>query len=436
MAYLFKNATVVTMNSKREILTGAEVLVSEGKIKAVGRVSPQEGEKATVIDASGKLLMPGLINCHCHVPMTLLRNYADDLDLQSWLFKHIFPAEDQLTGEDVYWGSLLGIMEMLASGTTCFADMYFFMDAIASAVADSGIRAQLSRGVTNGGDPAGFDSHAGIVECVEFYKKWNGAAEGRIQGAFAPHALYTCEPDFIRYIRDLAEKYDAPIHTHVDETRVEHEDCLKKYGKTPARHYYDLGLFERKSLAAHCVWITPEDIQLLKEKDVAFVHNPSSNLKLASGIAPVPEARAAGVNVVLGTDGASSNNNLNMFEEINLAAFIHKGTRHDPLAISALEALEMATLGGASALGLTHNVGSVEEGKKADLILLNLEKPHFKPMYNIVSALAYSALGSDVELTMVDGRILYDKGEFPLLDKERIYKGAAAFAERLTGKKA
>ncbi|MCX7773003.1 MAG: amidohydrolase [Clostridia bacterium] len=420
MKYLFKNALVVTMNQKSEVLKDCDVLIENDHIKAIGNISDEDKEKAHVIEASGKLLMPGLVNAHSHAPMTLLRNYADDMDLQTWLFEHIFPTEDKFTGHDIHIGTMLGIMEMLASGTTSFIDMYFYMDDMARAVEESGIRAQLSRGVTNPQTGSDFSEDKKLLESIEFYKKWNGAADGRITGAFAPHAIYTCSPEYIRAVRDAAEKLSAPIHVHVDETRVEHEDCLKQHGKTPTKHLYDLGLLDLKTVAAHCTWVTEEDMALLKEKQVTIAHNPASNLKLASGVAPVPEALKLGINVALGTDGASSNNNLNLFEEINLAAFIHKGTRHDPLLISAAEALTMATANGAKALGM-HNLGMVSEGNKADLILVDLEKPHFKPLHNPISALAYSAQGADVCLTMVDGRILYQDGEYKTIDKEKVW---------------
>lgn len=420
MKYLFKNALVVTMNREMELLKSCDVLVENDRIRAIGKMNPEQMSNAVTIDATGKLLMPGLINCHSHVPMTLLRNYADDMDLQTWLFKYIFPAEDKLTGADIYWGTLLGVMEMLASGTTCFFDMYFYMDDMCRAVEQSGIRAQLSRGITSmeeGTDLSGLKS---LNESIEFYRNWNGAADGRITGAFAPHAIYTCSPNVIKAIGSTAEKHGAPIHVHVDETRTEHEDCIKKFGKTPARHLYDLGLFDQRTVAAHCVWITEEDGVILKEKGVTMVHNPASNLKLASGIAPVPQAMSQGVNVALGTDGASSNNNLNLFEEIQLSAYIHKGVSHNPLLISAEEALKMATVNGAKALN-RDDLGIVREGGKADLILIDLDKPHFLPLHNPVSALAYSAQGADVCLTMVDGQILYEKGECKTIDKEKVW---------------
>lgn len=417
--YLFKNVTILTMDESIEIKKSCDVLVEGDIIKAINNIHPLPIEEVNVIEGKGKLLMPGLINGHCHVPMTLLRNYADDLDLQTWLFEHIFPAEAKLTGDDIYWGSLLGIMEMLATGTTCFADMYDHMDDLARAVEKSGIRAQLSRGMTNPGQGPDFSKNPAMLESINFLKEWNGAANGRITGAFAPHAIYTCSTNFIKAIINEARKLDAPIHVHLDETKAEHEDCIKEYGKTPTKYLDDLGLFEQKTIGAHCVWITDEDIELFREKDISMIHNPTSNLKLASGIAPVPKAMERGVNIGLGTDGASSNNNLNLFEEINLASLIHKGINQDPLLISAKDSLKMATVNGAKALGL-NNIGVIKEGAKADLILIDMDKPHLIPMHNIVSSLAYSVQGSDVYLTMVDGKILYENGEFKTIDQEQV----------------
>ncbi|MGI6084538.1 MAG: amidohydrolase [Acetivibrionales bacterium] len=430
MKYVFENAVVLVQANGTEKPKVWDVLVENGIISAVGNLNNEQKHNAKIIDASGKLLMPGLINGHCHVPMTLLRNYADDMNLQTWLFEHIFPAEEKLVGEDIYYGSLLGIMELLASGTTCFVDMYDHMDDLAQAVEESGIRAQLSRGMINTDDGSDFSNDARLNETIDFYKKWNGAANGRITGAFAPHAVYTCSPAYIRAISKAAHKYGAPIHVHLDETQVEHEDCIKKYGKTPTRHLYDLGIFEHKTIAAHCVWVMEEDLRILADNNVTIAHNPSSNLKLASGIAPIPDALSMGVNVILGTDGASSNNNLNMFEEIHLAALIQKGVNHDPLLINASESLKMATLNGAAALG-TNDLGVIKKGAKADIILIDMDKPHLMPVHNIVSALAYSVQGSDICLTMVNGVILYENGEYKTIDKEKVYHGIKKSMERL-----
>ena len=430
MNHIIRNTTVLTMNDQNEVLEHVDVVIENGTITKIGSDISKTSEDAHIIDGSGKLVMPGLINGHCHVPMTLLRNYADDMDLQTWLFDHIFPVEDRLNGDDVYWGSLLGIMEMLSTGTTCFADMYDHMDDIASAVELSGIRAQLSRGQTSNNAGPDFSEDRAMKESVDFVKKWNGAAEGRITAAMAPHAIYTCSPSYIQAIANNAEKLGVPIHVHLDETVREHEDCLRTHGNTPTAPLYDLGLFELKTIAAHCVFITEDDMSLLREKGVSVIHNPASNLKLASGIAPVPEALSAGLNVCIGTDGASSNNNLNMWEDMYLTSILHKGSTRNPRLITADEVLKMATVNGARALGMPH-VGSIQEGNKADLIMVDLEKPHLKPLHNLCSALVYSAQGSDVSMTMVDGRILYQDGEFKTIDREKVYYHLEKVCKRL-----
>ena len=418
------------MNQGMDILKSGDVLVENDRITAVGKLSCEQAKNSVVIDASGKLLMPGLINGHCHVPMTLLRSFADDTNLQTWLFEHIFPTEEKLTGEDVYWASLLGIMEMASSGITCFADMYFYMDDIAKAVDQSGIRAQLSRGVTCSLEGSDFSDNKGFNESIDFYRNWNGAANGRITAAFAPHAIYTCSTDYIWTIRDTAEKYNAPIHIHVDETSIEHEDSLKNFKRTPTQYLYDLGVFDLKTIAAHCVFVTDEDMAIFKEKGVSIVHNPSSNLKLASGIAPIPQAINHGINVMIGTDGASSNNNLNLFQEINLAALIHKGNTKDPIVVNCTQAVQMATINGARGLGLD-DLGTIAPGNKADLILIDLEKPHLKPLHNPVSLLAYSVQGSDVCLNMVDGKIIYQNGEYLTIDREKVFYNIQKICDRI-----
>lgn len=433
MGYQIENITVITWdNDELKVIKNATVETEQNKITFVGHKKNDASKSSgkVKIDGTGKALIPGLVNAHTHIPMTLLRSYADDLDLHTWLFEHIFKIEDKLTDEDVYWGSLLGLMEMIAGGTTCFSDMYYFVDRIAEATAESGMRALLSRGLTNGEDKDDYSDDYRINEAIETFNKWHGAMNDRIRVAFAPHAIYTCAPKYIKAIRDIAEKFGTCIHVHVDETLKEHNDSLKQYGKTPVQHLYDIGLFDLPTIAAHCVHVTGQDMDLMKEKNVSFIHNPGSNLKLGSGIAPVPEALNKGINVALGTDGASSNNNLNMWEEMNLAALIHKGARRDPLAVRAEEAFKMATVNGAKALGF-NTVGQIKEGFAADMVILDLSKPHYLPEHKTVSNLAYAAQASDVETVFVDGKIIYDKGEYKTLDREKIMNNINKVCQRL-----
>ena len=429
MGYLINNITVLTWDNGTKIIENANVKVIGSKIAYIGTEN-QESSGLEIIDGKGKVLMPGLVNCHTHIPMSLLRSYADDMALHTWLYEHIFVVEAKLTAEDVYWGSQLALLEMVAGGTTCFADMYYFIDKIAEGTAESGMRGLLSRGLINGAVLEDYSEDDRLNEAISVFRDWNGAFDGRIRIALAPHAVYTCSPQYIRAIRNTAEKLNAYIHVHVDETVKEHNDCLQQYGKTPVKHLYDIGLFDLPSIAAHCVHVTDRDMDLMKEKNVAFVHNPGSNLKLASGIAPVPDALEKGLNVALGTDGASSNNNLNMWEEINLASLIHKGARLDPLTVNAGESFRMATANGAKALGFSET-GKIEEGFCADMIIIDAQKPHYFPKHNLISNIAYAAQASDVETVFVDGKILYHKGEYKTLDKEKILYNVEKTCNRL-----
>lgn len=429
MGYLIENVTVLTWDQGIKIINNANVRVDGSKITYVG-TNRQDPTGVNVISGKGKVLMPGLVNAHTHIPMTLFRSYADDMALHTWLYEHIFVIEAKLTAEDVYWGSQLALLEMIAGGTTCFADMYYFIDRIAEATAQSGLRGLLSRGLINGAELEDYSDDERLNEAVSVFHDWNGAMDGRIRIAFAPHAVYTCSPRYIKAIRDTAEKLGAYIHVHVDETVKEHNDCLQQYGKTPVKHLYDIGLFDLPSIAAHCVHVTERDMDLMKEKNVSFIHNPGSNMKLASGVAPVPDALNKDLNVALGTDGASSNNNLNMWEEMNLAALIHKGARLDPLAVNAGEAFRMATVNGSRALGF-HDTGQIKEGFRADMILIDTQKPHYFPEHKLISNISYAAQASDVETVFVDGKILYDKGEYKTLDMEKILYNVKKVCARL-----
>jgi len=432
MGYYIKDITVLTWDQGINIIEKANVKVIDRKIAYVG-TEDHDSSGLDVINGKGKILMPGLVNAHTHIPMTLLRSYADDMALHTWLYEHIFPVEARLTAENVYWSSQLALLEMIAGGTTCFADMYYFIDRIAEATAQAGLRGLLSRGLINGAVLDDYSEDDRLNEAVSVFLELNGAAEGRIRIALAPHSVYTCSPQYIKAIRDTAEKLNAYIHVHLDETVKEHNDCLQQYGKTPVRHLYDIGLFDLPTIAAHCVHVTDGDMNLMKEKNVTFVHNPGSNLKLASGIAPVPEALDKGLNVALGTDGASSNNNLNMWEEMNLAALIHKGTRLDPSSVSAAEAFKMATVNGAKALGFS-KTGQIKEGFYADMIIVDATKPYYYPRHKLISNIAYAAQASDVETVFADGKMIYNRGEYKTLDREKILYNVEKICKRLFNK--
>lgn len=429
MNILIKNATLLSMGDKEEPVENVEVAIEKDKIKYIGEV-PEDFYAEKVIDARESLVMPGLIDGHTHIAMSLFRNYADDLPLMEWLKTRIWPLEEKLTAQDVYWGSMLGVAELIRSGVTCFSDMYFFMEETAKAVEEAGIRAVLARGLVGGDN----DDGRRFEETRKLYKSWHNGAGGRLKFMVGPHAPYTCSPGYLRKVVELARELNVGIHIHIAESADEVEESLKNYGKSPVRHIYDLGLFDIPTVAAHCVHLSDEDIEILAENKVSVVNNPTSNLKLASGFAPVEKMIKKGINVALGTDGPSSNNNLNMFEEINLAAIINKSVNHDATSIPAITAIKMATVNGAKALGLEREIASIEVGKKADLIIIDTQKPHFYPRHNIISAVAYSAQASDVKTVIVDGKIVMEDYEIKTIDTERIMFETEKAAKDLMGR--
>lgn len=432
---LIQNVDILTMVKDTESISNGIIEVSGSTITFVGTKSEWEQESAkrdstkdyTIIDGSNMLAMPGLINTHCHAAMSLFRGYADDLELMKWLQDKIWPLEDKLTGEDVYWGTMLSIVEMIKSGTTGFADMYFFVEDIARAVEDSGIRAVLARGMV-GVAPNG---ERALAEAKDLICKLNNTADGRITMMLGPHAPYTCPPEYLKQVIQLANELNVPLHIHLSETAGEVEESLKTYGVTPIQRVKDEGLFEHKVLAAHCVHASREDIELLAQYGVAVAHNPCSNLKLASGIAPVTDMLKQGVTVALGTDGPASNNNLDMFEEMKFAALIHKVRDNDATALSAKKALIMATRAGAQALRLGDKVGTLAAGKLADIILLDLDKAHLHPKHDLKSHIVYSANGSDVDTVIVNGEILMQNRVLTKLDESEIYAKSAECAKKL-----
>lgn len=368
-----------------------------------------------IIDGKGMLALPGLVNTHTHVAMTLFRSYADDLALMDWLQNMIWPAEAHLDDDIVYWGSMLAFAEMIRGGTTAFCDMYMFMDSCAQAAEAAGIRGNIARGLA-GVTPNGMKA---LEENVELYRKWNNGADGRIRVMLGPHAPYTCPPDYLKKVRDTAEQYGIPIHIHLSETKGEVDTCREKFGVTPIALMNQIGLFDVPTLAAHCVHVTEDDIAIMAEKQVRVAHNPGSNLKLASGIAPVPAMRKAGIVVGLGTDGASSNNKLDMFAEMRLAALIHKAASLDPFAIKAEEALQMGTKDGAMCLGYD-DLGELKEGYLADLILVNRSGWHWKPRFNSISLAVYAGNSMDVDTVMVNGKVLMRHKELLTIDTEKL----------------
>ncbi len=426
MKILIQNATILTMNEKNELLLAQSIATEDDKIVYIGEV-PDSFQPDKVFDGLNKVVMPGLINAHTHIGMSLFRSYADELPLWEWLSEKIWPIEENLTDEDVYWGSMLSIIEMLQSGITCFNDMYFFMEETAKAAEKAGIRARLARGVT-GQDAS---DNWKLDESQQLFHKWQQKADGRITIMLGPHAPYTCSPEFLLKTMQRAKNLNVGLHIHLSESKKEVEDSFSAYGLSPVAQLEQLGLFALPTIAAHCVHLSDEDMEILAKHQVSVVNNPGSNLKLGNGFAPVEKLLAKGVNVALGTDGSSSNNNLNMFEEINLAALINKGANGDPLSIPAITALEMATKNGAKALGMEDEIGSLEIGKKADLIMLDFNKPHLYPKFNIISSLAYSAQASDVETVIINGKIVMEEREIKHLDLAEVFAKVQSSATRL-----
>lgn len=396
----------------------AFVTVEDSRIAAITAERPQ-GPFDRVIEARGKLLTPGLVNAHCHSAMTLFRGHGEDLPLDRWLTERIFPAEDLLSDRSVYLASKLAIAEMLAGGVTSFSDMYFFCDATARAVAESGIKANLSRSIVSFDETADYAADSRVLEALSLYNAWNGAEEGRIRIDLSLHAEYTNVASCVRYVAEWAKKLSARVQIHLSETEKEHRECLSRHGVTPARFFLDNGLFDVPVVAAHCVYLEAADREILATHGATAVHNPISNLKLGSGVMPLGQTVAAGVSVALGTDGAASNNRLDLLREMQTAILLEKGMTGKPEGFTAAEGLALATKNGAFAQGRVDS-GRLEVGCRADLALFDLTGLHNLPVTAPVTALAYSAMPSDVCLTMVDGRILYENGEFTTLDVEKL----------------
>ncbi|MEF9952167.1 amidohydrolase [Clostridium sp.] len=414
MKILIKNTTIITVNEENKVLNNTDIGIDNGKIVFIGEKSDFKADK--IIDGSEKVAMPGLINAHTHIPMSLLRNYANDLPLFQWLSEKIWPIEGKFTEDHIYWGSMLSIAEMIKTGTTTFNDMYFFMEDMAKAVEKTGIRASLSRGMM--GESAEGDDR--FNELRSLYNNYNGACNGRITVMAGPHAPYTCSDEYLESVMDIADELNIPLHIHLSESKGEVEDSYSAKGVSPIAHMENIGIFNRKTVAAHCVHLTEEDIDILKKHNVSVAYNPGSNLKLGNGFAPICSMIDKGVNVALGTDGASSNNNQNMFEEMNLASIVNKSVTGDTTKVPAMKAIEMATINGARALGIEDRVGSIEVGKNADIILVDMEKPHLYPQLDAASSMVYSAQGSDVSDVLVDGNILMENYKLTTIDFKEV----------------
>jgi len=429
---LVLGGTVVTMDTNRRVLEDGGVAISGGRIVAVGPRTEIERDyqSQTTVDARGKLITPGLINGHTHIPMVLFRGLADDLDLQDWLTKYIFPAEAKNVSEEfVRVGTRLGLAEMIRGGTTTYCDMYYFEDAIADETNKAGVRGVLGETVIDF-PVADNKTNAEAMAYVEkFVKHWQGS--DLIVPAIAPHAPYTVSEEHLKAARAFSDRTGAPIVTHISETKKELEDSLKSKNATPVQYLERIGFLNDKVIAAHMVWPQGDDLETLKRRGVGVVHNPQSNMKLASGVAPVPKMLTEGLLVGLGTDGAASNNDLNIWEEMDTVAKLHKVFSGDPKIISAQQAFELATIRGAQALHLEKEIGSLEAGKRADLLLIERDSLNQMPMYNLYSDLVYATKANDVQTVIINGKIVMRDRKLLTLDEPTIKKDASVFRERI-----
>ena len=381
-----------------------DIVVTNGKIDKI-LISPEErASSPRGIDLSDAIVMPGIVDAHCHAPMTLLRGVGGGLPLKRWLEEAIFPVEARMTDEDVAAGMTWGAMELLAGGVTCVADMYEHSLAGAAALAETGIKANVCRpGLAfDDGTPEGR-----LEECIDFVRNFRDS-NGRLLADICIHSEYLTNEKFCRALAEANREFTRPLNVHISETKREHEECIVRHGKTPIAYLAETGLLDYGGYAAHCVWCTDDDFKIMADRNVSLVHNPSSNMKLASGFARVCRAAELGVNVALGTDGPASNDNLDMFEEMHLTSLIHKGVLLDPTVLSPWEVIEMATLNGAKALG-RYDTGEIAVGKAADLCVVALDKPHLNPCVDPVNLIVHSAHASDVAMTIVDGRIVYER---------------------------
>lgn len=417
MGIILKNILALLPEGDTDVLRETDLYIEDKRITAIGE-KPEGFLEEKVIDGKDKLVIPGLVNCHTHSYMSFMRNVADDLSFMDWLFGSIDPIEQQMTDEDTYWGACLAIIEMMKSGTTCFNDMQMNIHQTTRAVKESGMRAVISRGLVGSGN-----DEAGQMRLRQAYEERDAAADcDRLSFMLGPHAPYTCDDGFMRIVSEEAKKNHMRIHVHLSESESEIAQIKEKYGCSPIEMADKNGLFDVPAIAAHCVQITDSDMDILKEKNVSVVTNPASNMKLGNGFAPVPEMLEKGINVCLGTDGAASNNSLNLFHEMSLLALIHKGVKRTPQCISAKENIRIATINGAKALGLEKEIGSIEVGKKADLAILNLNTPSLTPRNNLIAGLSYSANGSEVETVIIDGKITMENRKILTMDEDLVYK--------------
>ncbi|MBE9580131.1 MAG: amidohydrolase [Proteobacteria bacterium] len=428
---MIKNGKVLTMAPDNAVIERGAVAVSGDRIVEIGPedVLDSQYQASKVIDACGGIIMPGLINVHTHAAMTCFRGLADDLPLMSWLEEHIFPAEAKLTPDIVYKGTLLACAEMILSGTTTFCDMYLYEDAVARAVKRAGMRAVVGEVLYDFPSPNYGPIEEGFKYTEALIDKWRD--DPLIAIAVEPHSPYLCSPDLLRQAKAIADRNGALMVIHVSESEQEVAQVRGKYDKTPVEHLAETGILSPNLVADHCVALTQKDISLLKDFDVKVAHNPESNMKLASGIAPVPELLANGIIVGIGTDGCASNNNLDLFQEMDTVAKLHKVHTSDPTVMDARTVVRMATIDGARVLGLEDHIGSLEPGKKADIIIIDTRRPHLVPMYNVYSHLVYAVSGHDVVTSIVNGQVLMENRVLATLDVDNVMEDVNRIAQSI-----
>jgi 5-methylthioadenosine/S-adenosylhomocysteine deaminase len=428
---MIRNGWVLTMSPDNGLIDKGALAVSGDRIVEVGPEAAlnKRCEARRIIDARGGIIMPGLVNTHTHAAMTCFRGLADDLPLMTWLHDHIFPAEAKLTPEVVYQGTRLACAEMILSGTTTFCDMYLFEDAGAHAAKDAGVRAVVGEVLYDFPSPNYGPVEEGLKYTESLIRRWQD--DPLITIAVEPHSAYLCSPDLLKKAKAIADRHGAPMVIHLSESEHEVAQLREKYGRTPAQHLAEIGFLSSKLIADHCVAITQEDIALLKAFDVKVAHNPESNMKLASGIAPVPELLRHGITVGIGTDSCASNNNLDLFQEMDTVAKLHKAQTLDPTVMDAPTVVRMATIDGAKVLGLEDQIGSLERGKRADIIVIDLKQPHLVPMYNVYSHLVYAVSGHDVVTAIVDGQVLMEDRVLTTLDVDRVMEEVNRIAENI-----
>ncbi len=425
MNTILKNVTLLSETGYGE--GNWNVTVENKRIVSITRELP-DTVGADVVDAKGNLLIPGFYNAHTHAAMTLFRGYGEDLPLQRWLEERIFPAEDRLNYNNVTVATRLAIAEMLKGGIVSFSDMYMFEDAVAEVVLETGMKANLSRALVSFSPDANIATDSRFAEAKALVEKYQNADDERVKVDFSLHAEYTNLPHYIAQVGEYTAQNNLRMHLHVSETEKEHNECIARHGKTPTKLFYDLGALDTPTLAAHCVWVSDEDIAIMAEKGMSIVHNPVSNLKLGSGVMPLGKMLSAGVNVCLGTDGVASNNRLDILREMQTAAILHKGVMLDTTATTASQMPKLATRNGAIAQG-REDCGEIRIGARADLVLIDRNSVHNMPCFDDYAMLCYSADRSDVLMTMVDGRILYQNGTYTLIDEERLrYDAQKVFA--------